>query len=767
MKLAYRSFAGGEITPELAGRLDLTKFQTGLQLARNFMTLPHGPATRRPGFEYVQQCRFVSPTETREIRLMPFSFSATQTAVLEFSKERIRFHIGGGTLLEAEKTITGWTGASPAVFTSAGHGYASGDWLYFHSSGGSASLIENRYLRAVVLDANTFNLATLDGASISGADLPSWPGSTFVARVYEISTPYAETDLFDIVFAQDSDVVTLTHPSYPSKELKRLGATNWTLTDISFAPTLAAPATPTVTPTVATTGNPSPQEYCVTAVGPDGVTESLASTSNSTSNDLTLAGNYNTISWGAVGGATRYYVYKRRGGGFGYLGQTTGTSTVDDNILPDGLQSPPENIIGLNSGANDYPQATTYHEQRRWFAGTNGKPQVVWATRTGTNANLTSSLPSRDADGMEFRIASMQNNQIRHLVPLGDLVALTAGGEFRIFSDNSPAITPTTLTVRAEGASGASRVQPVITSQSGMYVQAQGSHVREFSYIYQSGRGMFQSVDMSIMAPHRFNGYTIKQLAYTRAPEPILWAVRDDGVLMGLTYVPEQQVTGWHFHDTEGEFESVCVVVEGNEDVLYAVVRRTIGERSVRYIERLRSRIFIEDADAFFVDSGLTYSGSAVGTVSGLWHLEGMDVDVLADGAVVSGLTVSNGAITLPTDASVVNVGLHMTSDLQTMPLIVEAAQAAGQGTVKNISKVYARINQSSVVQAGPSFDRLREYPARQVSDPYDTPPALRKGEIALSIDPSWTTDGSICIRQELPLPLTIVSLAVDATLGG
>lgn len=685
-KVLYRSFAGGEITSELAGRTDLTKFQTGLSLCRNFITLPHGPAARRPGFEFVREAQ----DSTRPVRLMPFSFSADQTVVLEFGHGYVRFHIDGGTLIDP------------------------------------------------------------------GTSLP-----------YSLATPYDGADVFDLHFAQSSDIITIVHPGYAARELARNGAINWTLTAITFAPPSGAPAGLTVTPTVAQNLNLTQQTYVVTAVRPDGVTESLASAPVTASNNLTLAGNFNTVTWAGVAGATRYNVYKLRGGVYGYLGQVSSPALtlVDDNVLPDTSQSPPEDIIGLNTGAGDYPATVMYYEQRRWFGGTNSKPQVVWATRTGTEANLTSSLPSRDADGMELRVAAMQNNQIRHLCALSDLMALTAGGEFRIGAGGDSAITPSSVSVKPQGYSGASNVQPIVTSGSLLYVQAQGSRIRELGYNWESNS--YRTLDVSIMAPHRFNGYVIKQIAYTRAPDQIMWAVRDDGTLLGLTYVPDQQVFGWHAHDTDGAIESVCVVAEANEDVLYVVVRRFVNGTYRRYVERLRTRLFTQLSDAFFVDSGLSYSGVPITTLSGLGHLEGKVVDILTDGAVHPRKTVTGGAVTLDYPASKVSIGLPYTSDMRTLPLAIESAQAAGQGTVKNVNKVYLRVSQSSVVQAGPTFTRLREYPARAVTDPYGSPPALRDGELALTIDPSWNPDAAICVRQDLPLPLTVLSMTLEVVTGG
>lgn len=823
-KTLTRSFAGGEVAPELYGRIDLTKFQTGLALARNFMTLPHGPAARRPGFEFVNEAK----DSTNPVRLIPFNFSATQTVLLEFGHQYIRFHVNGATVLESTVAIASIAGST--VNTTGAHGYSTGDWVY----------IGGRYVKATVVDADTFTTTDLWGTAVTCT-------GTTAARAYTLASPYSGADLFDLHFAQSSDVVTLTHPSYATRELSRLGATNWTLTTVTFGAPTDVPTGLSATSTVSQNQNLSAQDYVVTAVGADGVTESLASGIVSTNNNLTLAGNYNTVTWTGVSGALHYNVYKKRGGIFGYIGRTrpnagaatktistidrpgagnltvtvttstahgystgnlvlvagtgisslngawvitvTGANTftyasvtdstsnavigtasipslvvLDDNILPDTTQSPPEDIITLNTGAGDYPSAVTYHEQRRWFAGTDDKPQVLWATRTGTESNLTSSLPTRDDDGMELKLAASQNNQIRHLVVLSDLLALTAGGEFRIYSD-SAAITPTTVSIKPQGYTGANNVNPVVTSGSVLYVQAQGSRVRELAYSWEAQA--YRTMDISIMTPHRFNGYSIKQLAYSRAPDQLLWAVRSDGVLLGLTYVPDQQVYGWHAHDTDGLIESVAVVAEDNEDVLYVVVQREVNSRTVRYVERLRSRIFTDLEDAFFVDSGLTYDGTPATVISGLYHLEGQEVDVLADGADAGTFTVTGGQITLASAASKVHVGLPITADMQTLPLALEGAPAGGQGTTKNISRVHLRVSQSSVVQAGPTFTRLREHPARAVTDPYGSPPAMRDGVLSLSIDPVWGQEGSVCIRQDRPLPLTIASMTLEFQVGG
>jgi hypothetical protein len=762
MKTLFRSFAGGQITPELFSRLDLTKRQTGYAFAENMEVLAHGPLTRRPGFEYVIECK----NSAQNVRLIPFEFSVDQSLIIEVGHLYMRFHSPSGTVLEANKAIAAVTVANPGAFTINAHGWSNGDWVFLSSLGGMTALNSAYYIVQVV-DANTVNLKRLDGTVLSTLGLPAYTGGGLAARVYTLTTPYQGSDVFGLHFTQANDVVTLVHPSYPAKELSRLGPTNWTLLNISFAPTLPAPTGVSCTATVAVPTNLTVQRYVVTAVDSDGVTESLASAPASDSNNLTLAGNFNTIAWSAVSGASRYKVYKQRGGSYGYIGQTTALTLVDDNVEADTTLTPPEDIVTLNTAPDDYPSAVAYHEQRRYFGGTNAKPQGVWATRTGTGSNLTSSIPAADADGFYFNVFSRMQSRVRHILPLSDLAVLTNSAEWRIFADNAPAITPTTLTVKPTGYAGASNVQPVVTSGSIIYVQAQGSFVRELSYGGAEANYSYRTIDLSVMCPNLFDTFSIVDLAYSRAPDQRVWAVRSDGVLLGMTYVPEQQVYAWHQHTTDGLFKSVACIATDNADVTYAVVERVINGRTVKYIERRRPRRYPAYERAFFVDAGSTYSGPPVSIIRNLWHLEGKTVVIFGDGGVLPSQVVLNGSIALGGSYSVVSVGLASRARVKTLPLALEAAEAGGQGTLKNVNEAFLRLVDSAAPKIGRTFGTLRQYPSRDVQDDYDAAPEPLSQEIAITIDADWNADGSVCIEQELPLPLTITGIALDVETGG
>ena len=221
-------------------------------------------------------------------------------------------------------------------------------------------------------------------------------------------------------------------------------------------------------------------------------------------------------------------------------------------------------------------------------------------------------IPIRDDDRIEFRVAAREANTIRHIVPLTNLLMLTGSAGWRVTSVNSDAITPTSISVKPQSYVGANNAQPVIVNNSLVYAAARGGHVRELGYNWQANG--FITGDLSLRAPHLFDNFTIIDMALSKSPIPIVWQVSSNGKLLGLTYVPEQQIGAWHQHDTDGNFESVACVSEGNDDVTYCIIKRTINGASKRYVERMGTRLFATQRDNFFVDAGATYNGTNTNT---------------------------------------------------------------------------------------------------------------------------------------------------------
>lgn len=823
VRIFRRSFAGGVVTPEFFGQIADVKFQTGLSKCLNAIVLPHGPVANRGGTKFVRACKY----NDRETIVLPFTFDTSppvQTYAIEVGDEYMRFHTNGATL--APGTVSAYNG---------GTAYVVGDIV---SSGGT------NYYCIQDTTGNAPPNATYWYAMPDG--------------ILEIPTGYSEDDLQDIHFVQSNDVLTLTHPNYPPAELRRFIPSantpySFKVEDIQFASELSAPANVTAT---ATTGSGSTTySYKVTAVGEDGIEESLPSTADDCTNDLLTTGNENTITWDAVTGAVRYNVYLQDNGLYGFIGQTDDTSFVDSNIAADISQTPPIEDLPF-TGAGNYPAEVTYFEQRRLFAGTDNLRQNLWMSRVATESNLSYSIPLRDEDAIRFRIAAREANRIRHAVPVADLLLLTSSAEFRITAINTDAVTPSSISIKPQSYVGASNVRPAMVNNNVIFEAARGGHWREIGY--DDNAGGYVTGDLSLRAPHLFDNYTTKVMAYAKAPYPIIWGVSSNGKLVGFTYVPEQNIGAFHEHDTatsagQSHFKSLCVVAEDEADVWYAVVEREINGSIVKYIERNGGREFTTSEDAYFVDCGATldnpinitnvtranpgvvttdtahglsngdrvdirdvvgmteligqgylrYKAANVtsttfelqtdedtpqdvdtsgytayksgGTVratvdslsSGLDHLEGEIVSVLANGAVEAQKTVTGGVIELDNPASIVQVGLPIMTDIETLPVAFDGDGAFGQGMQKSLSRAWLRVFKSGGIFAGPSFDQLTEYKQR-TSENYGMPPELKSGELdSLTLSNEWGADGKLAIRQADPLPLTLVSVTLEMTLGG
>lgn len=428
---------------------------------------------------------------------------------------------------------------------------------------------------------------------------------------YEIVTPYVTADLAALNYVQSGDVVTITHPNYAPRTLSRTGDTSWALAAITYAPSILPPASVTLDHSVGTT-----TYYKVTAVKAETFEESVP-TAEVGSNHVVTSSQPMVISWPAVSGAGEYNVYKRKNGIFGYIGFTSGLSFTDDGISPDVTDTPPIARDPFPSAGN-YPSTTAYYQQRAVFACTTNEPEKVWLSRSGSYKNFTYRSPIQDDDAITFTIAGRQVNRVQHLVEVNQLLILTSGGEWLVLGDADGAIKPTAINLRQQGYNGSSSLSPIVVGNNALYVQARGAVVRDLRY--DVGSDGYTGRDLTVFAAHMFDGYQVTAWDYQQIPHSVVWAVRDDGTLLGLTYVKEHEVWGWHRHTTDGVFEDVCCVSEGDEDAVYVQVKRTVNGTTKRYIERFAKRhtseLFDIVTDAFFVDCGGTYDGTNLGATT-------------------------------------------------------------------------------------------------------------------------------------------------------
>lgn len=589
--LIQRSFTGGELAPALYARADTSKYATGLRICKNGFIMRHGGWTNRPGTTFVgpQKLMFL------QTRLIPFIFNSEQTYVLEFGFNYMRVIKNGSYIFKPSIAISNITQAQPAVVTTvAPHGLANGDEVYIVGVNGMVEINNNYYFVANVT-ATTFEIqhfSTQQNINSTGYT-PYTSGGT-IYPIYEITTPYASTDLPALKFVQSADVITLVHPSYAVRELKRLGTTNWTLTTKTFAPGIAAPVGVAVTGTPGTTS-----QWVVTAIASETLEESLPSAVVGNTDATPQTRN---ITWTAVPGAQEYNIYKAVNGVFGFLGVAQGTLFVDTSLTPDTTDTPPS-ARNPFANVNEYPSTVSYIQQRLAFANSNKFPEKTWLSRTGQFGNFTVSSPLQDDDAVTFTIAGRQVNAVKHLLDLGKLISFTTSGEWAIDGDSSGILRPTSVNPKQYSYNGSGDLRPIVIGGNALYVQARGSIVRDLGFDYQVDG--YRGNDLTIFSAHLFEGHTLVDWDFQQIPHSVVWAVRSDGVVLGLTYVREHELLAWHRHDFGGVVENVCVVPEGDEDAVYFTILRGYN----RYVERMSTRRVSDVKDSIFMDSTLSYDG--------------------------------------------------------------------------------------------------------------------------------------------------------------
>lgn len=573
---------------------------------------------------------------------------------------------------------------------------------------------------------------------------------------YEIATNYLTAEVFRLQMVQSADVMYIAHSSHKPRKLSRTGHTAWTITDIDFrdGPYLPTNNTATtLTPGASTGLNRSLTASAVTGINND---QGFLTTD---------VGRLVRIQNGANWGWAKI------------ISWTSSTVVRIDIEEAVGTSARTNWRLGAWSDTTGYPSAVAFFEDRLFWGGGVDFPQFIAGSRTGDYENHRPT----DLDGtvvddhaVSYTLNSGQVNAIRWMLDDEKGLAVgTVGGEWMVRpSDTSEALTPTNIKATRSTARGSAEVQPVYAGDAILFAQRSARKVRELAYVFD--RDGFKSPDMTTLADH-ITESGLTQMALQKEPQPILWCSRADGLLVALTYERDQDVIGWHRHVVGGfsdaaktlaaKVESVAVIPtpDGTADELWMVVERYINGATVRYVEYM-SPMFTDEnvqADAFFVDSGLTYDGAATTAISGLGHLEGETVSILADGAVHPDLTVSSGAITLSTAASKVHVGLQYNSDLKPLRLEAGASDGTAQGKLKRIHRLITRVHRTLGLKVGADASSL-DLPkrlGRQASDPMGTAPVLYSGDVEGTHDSTYDTEGQVYYRQDQPLPATILAI--------
>jgi len=738
--IILRTFAAGEIAPVLHARADQARYQSGLKRCRNFLVRREGGVSNRGGLRFIGSLKATDAGT----RIFPYIGSVQdETCLVEMGDGYLRFWQDGAAV--EVSSVPAWSAATD---------YVIGDLV--------ARSGVNYYCITAHIAHGPPNVAY-------------W--YPLAGNVYEIPTPFTLAAGLP-TWNQSGNVITFTHSTMKPRELVFEELTRWVLRELSTAPSIATPTGVAGTRNAAGTLT---TRYKVTAAAAESYEESDVSSEVVIYNHDTLStAKPNEVWWGAVSGAVEYHVYADRDGNgtYGYIGTSTGKTVYRDGGVAADLDSSPPVARSLFASSNDYPRLSAQYQQRRYFANTVNAPDAIWGSRIGFPSNFGISSPLQDDDSVTFRLAGNNHHPVRWMVALkSGLVLLTDGGEWTVTGGGgagSP-ISPSSISADQETYVGASAtVRPVVVGENILYIQARGSILRDIAF-RQDVQGLAGN-DLTVWSSHLIERKTIVAMDYQQVPHSTIWCVRSDGTLLGVTYLREHDLVGWHRHDTvNGLFEDVAVLPEDDEDAVYVIVARVIGGSTVRYLERLERRDVREGADfngdIFFVDSGLSYTGAPADVFGGLDHLQGQVVAVVADGEVIFDgdstsrlaprYTVTGGVIVLDAEYSDVHIGLPVRAEIETLSLDVQGSDARARVTRTNGLTLLVEKSSRGFL-AGPDDDHL----VKHEQDAWDTG-AAKTGPLALSIDADWAEDGHVLVVQSDPLPLTILGVIPTADLGG
>jgi len=724
-RVSWHNFTGGLVTTTLASRYDLQKFGTFLQACTNVIPNIHGDIERRPGMEYIA-------TLSGCAYLLPFQFSSAP---------------------------------------------------------------EDNFILAFQCSCTIVYCGT---------------NGCCVGCVVGCTHPYCMNHLCEVDYAQVADVVYFAHCCYPLYKLSRTDKSNasgycWCMQCVALNQSLCAPSTPTVTATCGmvcgccdwnsqlgcynccycceyTMHLCSCLGYKVSAVDCDGI-ESLPSCARCITFRYPtdwVAGDHVTVCWGCVSGACEYNIYRDSAGYYGLIGVACGASCccfIDENYEPDMTVTPKEDWNPFESGNN--PCSVTFHHQRLTIGGTKDAPSSFYMSRTGDFESFRKSRPLQDDDPVEYMVSSNSVDDIHWMASFGSLFLGTSGAEYTADSSGA-AITPSDVRINTQSYWGSKNLKPLIIGSAILHEQRLGSHIREIAYNWEIDG--YAGNDLSLLAPELVEGHKIVQWAFQQSPGSNIWIVRDDGVLLCLTYMREQNIYAWSKHTTKGRVISVCVLCGESEDILWLVVARQVNGQEKYFLERMHLRLQEDEdvVDSFYVDSGVVITNSnQATTVCGACHLIGETVSVLNVGSPEGEQTVGeNGSVELQyaTSGKVV-VGLPYDSVISPLPVETDTQQA---GSTTGMHRAYGKTTLRFYRSLGGQYAATKQgdlgnedfwedaeyYDIPYLPEYWGEPCKLFTGDIDVILPSGQDTDTSIILKQSQPLPFRVTSITTNVDFG-
>lgn len=718
--LNQTNFTAGELSPDMYGRTDIDRYPNGAAIVENAICLIQGGVRGRDGTQFVAEGK----TATDRIRLIPFVFNRNQSYVLEF-----------------------------------GH----------------------LYMRVFK------NEAGQPGQVLSGG-MP-----------YEIATPYSVSMLDDMAFDQTADTMFIVHPLVMPQRLRRFAHAYWDIGPAPFsiepfdelgtkpAATLSLSST---TPGSGVTATASASAFMASDVGRNILSQagsgeitavgsatsatittvvafesaSIASGSwtidgtpqaTCTPADATPVGKVTTLTLDSDGWrAEDVGKIVKINGGLCQITAVTSATVVDAKILKVLTSDTGAEALSwtLNASvwhAGSYPSAIAFNEQRLTLGGSPTYPRTVWGSVIGDVLDFL--LGDEDSDAFAFALAAA--DEVRHLASVRELISLAYSGEFVLEGGVEKPITPTNVQVRNQSVYGASGVRPVRIGNELYFVQRSGKKLRGFAYQY--AQDTFDAPDITKLANH-ITGPGVTEMAYQQEPDSRLMCVRRDGLIANMTIDRGESVVAWSRFVTDGLYESIACIPNGDTDQTWVVVIREVNGETRRYIEVFTPGIA--------TDAAITgHNGSGSATWSGLDHLEGKLVSIVADGVVMPQLTVSGGQVLLPRPAKDVQIGLPYVCRVYLLPIEFPTGSGTAQGAQTRNGEIIVRLKDTVGLTINDEDIPFRRF-GTAVLD-HDVKPFSGEKRVTRM---GWTQGrgAEVILEQRQPLPWHVLSVVRRVTVN-
>jgi len=440
-------------------------------------------------------------------------------------------------------------------------------------------------------------------------------------------------------------------------------------------------------------------------------------------------------------------------------------------------------VLGAPSSGN--PTVPGFIDQRLVLAGPVMNPQQLNLSQPGSYFNFNTTSPVQADNAIQGTLIAGELSTIQWLISQPQGLIILADNKAWLLNGGSPgaAVSALDFVARPQSYNGASNLcPPIVANDNILYLQSKGSIIRDLVFNFYTN--VFTGTDITVLSSHLFYGFSMLEWAWAEEPFKIVWVVRNDGTLLSLTFLKEQELIAWSHSDTQGAFKSVATVTEststvGNVNAVYTVVQRTINGANVYYIERFVELIWPQDyKSSWQVDAGIGYNGATATIFSGAQHLAGAVVTGVADGAVINFTMPVSGTfqfgiggtpgLTAIANASIVTVGLSFLPQLQTLPL--DLGEPTVQGKRKKIAGVTVRVANALGLSMGRSAAAalpLQDLILGNVgSMTNQIVTGLVTGDARGFMDPLYDVPGQYFIQQPNPYPASILGVIPEIEIG-